>query len=148
MLPFADTPFPRATEKRSLLPHPAARPGDGYACHTHHRSPFNAQIPATAARPVCLSACSSAPALPRKTCNTITGCLDRLDGQAIASRRSNPRHRIGEHFTVNGIAGCNRVSPQGGTSSGSPASAAPPDGSAPELDSIEQAGSPPDGGLH
>ena len=77
-----------------------------------------------------LSACSSAPRFASQDLQHHHWVLDRLDGQAIASRRSNPPDiEIGEHFTVNGIAGCNRYFGRvtsRGTSSGSPASAAPP----------------------
>ncbi|MNS23250.1 Heat shock protein HslJ [compost metagenome] len=69
--------------------------------------------------------------------------LDKLDGQAIPSSRVNPPDiEIGEHFTVNGIAGCNRYFGQGHleddrlwvTSLGSTAMACPP-----RLDQVEQA---------
>jgi heat shock protein HslJ len=40
--------------------------------------------------------------------------LDKLDGQAITASRDNPPDfEISEHFTVNGIAGCNRYFGQG-----------------------------------
>lgn len=40
--------------------------------------------------------------------------LSKLDGQPVASVRDNPPDlEIGEHFTVNGIAGCNRYFGQG-----------------------------------
>ncbi|MDX7643628.1 META domain-containing protein [Aeromonas caviae] len=90
-----------------------------------------------------LSACSSAPRFASQDLQHHHWVLDRLDGQAIASRRSNPPDiEIGEHFTVNGIAGCNRYFGQGHlkghklwvTSLGSTAMACPP-----ELDLIEQA---------
>ncbi|WP_323943956.1 META domain-containing protein [Aeromonas caviae] len=90
-----------------------------------------------------LSACSSAPRFASQDLQHHHWVLDRLDGQAIASRRSNtPDIEIGEHFTVNGIAGCNRYFGQGHlkgnklrvTSLGSTAMACPP-----ELDLIEQA---------
>ena len=90
-----------------------------------------------------LSACSSAPRFASQDLQHHHWVLDRLDGQAIASRRSNPPDiEIGEHFTVNGIAGCNRYFGQGHlkgnklwvTSLGSTAMAGPP-----ELDLIEQA---------
>lgn len=90
-----------------------------------------------------LSACSSATRFASQDLQHHHWVLDRLDGQAIASRRSNPPDiEIGEHFTVNGIAGCNRYFGQGHlkgnklwvTSLGSTAMACPP-----ELDLIEQA---------
>ncbi|WP_323919621.1 META domain-containing protein [Aeromonas caviae] len=90
-----------------------------------------------------LSACSSAPRFASQDLQHHHWVLDRLDGQAIASRRSNPPDiEIGEHFTVNGIAGCNRYFGQGHlkgnklrvTSLGSTAMACPP-----ELALIEQA---------
>ena len=90
-----------------------------------------------------LSACSSAPRFASQDLQHHHWVLDRLDGQAIASRRSNPPDiEIGEHFTVNGIAGCNRYFGQGHleddrlwvTSLGSTAMACPP-----RLDQIEQA---------
>ena len=69
--------------------------------------------------------------------------LSKLDGEPVAALRDNPPDfEIGEHFTVNGIAGCNRYFGQGHlkgnklwvTSLGSTAMACPP-----ELDLIEQA---------
>ena len=90
-----------------------------------------------------LSACSSAPRFASQDLQHHHWVLDRLDGQAIASRRSNPPDiEIGEHFTVNGIAGCNRYFGQGHleddklwvTSLGSTEMACMP-----PLDTIEQA---------
>lgn len=69
--------------------------------------------------------------------------LSKLDGQPVASVRDNPPDlEIGEHFTVNGIAGCNRYFGQGHlkkdklwvTSLGSTVRACTP-----PLDAIEQA---------
>ena len=90
-----------------------------------------------------LSACSSAPRFASQDLQHHHWVLDRLDGQAIASRRINPPDiEIGEHFTVNGIAGCNRYFGQGHleddklwvTSLGSTEMACMP-----PLDTIEQA---------
>ena len=69
--------------------------------------------------------------------------LSKLDGEPVAALRDNPPDfEIGEHFTVNGIAGCNRYFGQGHlegdrlwvTSLGSTAMACPPG-----LDLVEQA---------
>ncbi|ATY75830.1 META domain-containing protein [Aeromonas veronii] len=69
--------------------------------------------------------------------------LSKLDGQPIKAPRDNPPDfEIGEHFTVNGIAGCNRYFGQGHleddklwvTSLGSTEMACMP-----PLDTIEQA---------
>ncbi len=82
-----------------------------------------------------LSACSSTPRFASQDLQYHHWVLDRLDGQAIASSRVNPPDiEIGEHFTVNGIAGCNRYFGQGHleddrlwvTSLGSTAMACPP----------------------
>ncbi|WP_439842583.1 META domain-containing protein [Aeromonas taiwanensis] len=90
-----------------------------------------------------LSACSSTPRFASQDLQHHHWVLDRLDGQAIASSRVNPPDiEIGEHFTVNGIAGCNRYFGQGHlegdrlwvTSLGSTAMACPPG-----LDLVEQA---------
>ena len=90
-----------------------------------------------------LSACSSAPRFASQDLQHHHWVLDRLDGQAIASHRSNPPDiEIGVHFTVNGIAGCNRYFGQGHleddklwvTSLGSTEMACMP-----PLDTIEQA---------
>ncbi|MBV7415791.1 MULTISPECIES: META domain-containing protein [Aeromonas] len=90
-----------------------------------------------------LSACSSTPVFVQQDLQHHHWVLDKLDGQPIASARVNPPDiEIGEHFTVNGIAGCNRYFGQGHlegnrfwvTSLGSTAMACQP-----QLDSIEQA---------
>ncbi|MGY3885194.1 META domain-containing protein [Aeromonas aquatica] len=90
-----------------------------------------------------LSACSSAPRFASQDLQHHHWVLDKLDGQAVASPRDNPPDlEIGEHFTVNGIAACNRYFGQGHledgkfwvTSLGSTAMACPP-----QLDQIEQA---------
>ena len=90
-----------------------------------------------------LSACSSAPRFASQDLQHHHWVLDKLDGQAIPSSRVNPPDiEIGEHFTINGIAGCNRYFGQGHleddrlwvTSLGSTAMACPP-----RLDQIEQA---------
>jgi heat shock protein HslJ len=69
--------------------------------------------------------------------------LSKLDGEPVAASRDNPPDfEIGEHFTVNGIAGCNRYFGQGHleddrlwvTSLGSTEMACTP-----PLDTIEQA---------
>ena len=92
---------------------------------------------------ILLSACSSTPSFVQQELQHHHWVLDKLDGQAIPSSRVNPPDiEIGEHFTVNGIAGCNRYFGQGHleddrlwvTSLGSTAMACPP-----RLDQIEQA---------
>ena len=92
---------------------------------------------------ILLSACSSTPSFVQQELQHHHWVLDKLDGQAIPSSRINPPDiEIGEHFTVNGIAGCNRYFGQGHleddrlwvTSLGSTAMACPP-----WLDQIEQA---------
>ena len=56
-----------------------------------------------------LSACSSTPRFASQDLQHHHWVLDKLDGQAIPSSRINPPDiEIGEHLTVNGIAGCNR----------------------------------------
>ena len=90
-----------------------------------------------------LSACSSTPRFASHDLQHHHWVLDRLDGQAVTGSRVNPPDlEIGEHFTVNGIAGCNRYFGQGHlkgnrlwvTSLGSTAMACPPG-----LDLVEQA---------
>lgn len=61
-----------------------------------------------------LSACSSTPRLAQQELQHHHWVLDRLDGQPVASGPNNKSDiEIGEHFTVNGIAGCNRYFGQG-----------------------------------
>ena len=61
-----------------------------------------------------LSACSSTPVFVQQDLLHHHWVLDKLDGQPIASGRVDPPDiEIGEHFTVNGIAGCNRYFGQG-----------------------------------
>ena len=61
-----------------------------------------------------LSACSSTPSFVQQDLQHHHWVLDKLDGQAIAASRDNPPDfEIGEHFIVNGIAGCNRYFGQG-----------------------------------
>lgn len=61
-----------------------------------------------------LSACSSTPRFAQQDLQHHHWVLDRLDGQVVASGPDNrPDIEIGEHFTVNGIAGCNRYFGQG-----------------------------------
>lgn len=77
-----------------------------------------------------LSACSSAPRFASQDLQHHHWVLDRLDGQAIASRRSNPltsRSVNTSPSTASPVATATsaRVTSRG-TSSGSPASAAPP----------------------
>lgn len=90
-----------------------------------------------------LSACSSTPVFVQQDLQHHHWVLDKLDGQPVPSGPDNrPDIEIGEHFTVNGIAGCNRYFGQGHldenrfwvTSLGSTAMACPP-----QLDQIEQA---------
>ena len=53
-------------------------------------------------------------AYPPDYTDRLVDVLDKLDGQAIPSSRINPPDiEIGEHLTVNGIAGCNRYFGQG-----------------------------------
>ncbi|MGE6107106.1 META domain-containing protein [Aeromonas sobria] len=90
-----------------------------------------------------LGGCSSAPQFSRQDLMHHHWVLDRLDDEAIAlPARNRPDFEIGEHFTVNGIAGCNRYFGQGHlkgdrlkvTNLGSTSMACPP-----PLDTIEQA---------
>jgi heat shock protein HslJ len=90
-----------------------------------------------------LSACSSTPVFIQQDLQHHHWVLSKLDGQPVPGNRSNPPDiEIGEHFTVNGIAGCNRYFGQGHlrhdrfwvTSLGSTAMACQP-----QLDQIEQA---------
>lgn len=61
-----------------------------------------------------LSACSSTPRFASQDLQHHHWVLDKLDGQPVAAPRDNPPDfEIGEHFTVNGIAGCNRYFGQG-----------------------------------
>lgn len=61
-----------------------------------------------------LSACSSTPRFASQDLLHHHWVLDKLDGQPIANGRDNlPDIEIGEHFTVNGLAGCNRYFGQG-----------------------------------
>lgn len=63
---------------------------------------------------ILLSACSSTPRFASQDLQHHHWVLDKLDGQAIPSSRINPPDiEIGEHLTVNGIAGCNRYFGQG-----------------------------------
>jgi heat shock protein HslJ len=63
---------------------------------------------------ILLSACSSTPSFVQQELLHHHWVLDKLDGQAITDSRDNPPDfEIGEHFTVNGIAGCNRYFGQG-----------------------------------
>ncbi|MDM5141338.1 META domain-containing protein [Aeromonas bestiarum] len=63
---------------------------------------------------ILLSACSSTPSFVQQELQHHHWVLDKLDGQAITASRDNPTDfEIGEHFTVNGIAGCNRYFGQG-----------------------------------
>ncbi|MCF7718920.1 META domain-containing protein [Aeromonas jandaei] len=89
-----------------------------------------------------LAGCSSAPFV-RQDLQHHHWVLSKLDGKPVAALRDNPPDfEIGEHFTVNGIAGCNRYFGQGHmkgdkfwvTSLGSTEMACMP-----PLDTIEQA---------
>ncbi|MGB6190709.1 MAG: META domain-containing protein [Aeromonas molluscorum] len=61
-----------------------------------------------------LGGCSSAPQLSRQDLMHHHWVLDKLDDQPITvPARNRPDLEIGEHFTVNGIAGCNRYFGQG-----------------------------------
>ncbi|MFQ2246559.1 META domain-containing protein [Aeromonas enteropelogenes] len=89
-----------------------------------------------------LAGCSSA-AFVQQDLQHHHWVLSKLDGQPVVSVRDNPPDlEIGEHFTVNGIAGCNRYFGQGHlkkdklwvTSLGSTVRACTP-----PLDAIEQA---------
>lgn len=90
-----------------------------------------------------LSACSSTTPFVQQDLLHHHWVLDKLDGQLVASGQENrPDIEIGEHFTVNGIAGCNRYFGQGHleenrfwvSSLGSTAMACQP-----QLDQVEQA---------
>ncbi len=90
-----------------------------------------------------LSACSSTPSLDPQALQHHHWELSTLDGEPVISNRDNrPDLEIGEHFTVNGIAGCNRYFGQGNldedrfwvSSLGNTAMACPP-----PLDRVEQA---------
>lgn len=89
-----------------------------------------------------LAGCSSAPFV-RQDLQHHHWVLSKLDGEPVAALRDNPPDfEIGEHFTVNGIAGCNRYFGQGHleenrfwvSSLGSTAMACQP-----QLDQVEQA---------
>lgn len=60
-----------------------------------------------------LAGCSST-AFVRQDLQHHHWILSKLDGEPVAALRDNPPDfEIGEHFTVNGIAGCNRYFGQG-----------------------------------
>lgn len=93
--------------------------------------------------PLCMLAGCSSTAFVQQDLQHHHWVLSKLDGQPVASVRDNPPDlEIGEHFTVNGIAGCNRYFGQGHlkkdklwvTSLGSTVRACTP-----PLDAIEQA---------
>lgn len=61
-----------------------------------------------------LGGCSSTPLFLQQELQHHHWVLDRLNGQPVVAARDNqPDLEIGEHFTVNGIAGCNRYFGQG-----------------------------------
>ena len=101
------TPPSPGREAVGLLPlAPAARAWDGYVCHSTTGAPMPRYL-ATAARPASAQRLQQCSRFASQDLQHHHWVLDRLDGQATASRRSNSlTSRIGEHFTVNGIAGC------------------------------------------